>query len=77
MCIRDSSATRDEAIAKMRRALDEFLVEGIQTTIPFHRKLMDDERFQEGNFTTGFINEFDMWLLGSILPLCQTHVFDP
>ncbi len=52
------SATRDEAIAKMRRALDEFIIKGVKTTIPFHRKLMDDERFIEGNFTTDFINEF-------------------
>jgi len=56
------SATRDEAIAKMKRALDEFIIEGrgIKTTIPFHQKLMCDERFKEGNFTTDFINEFDI-----------------
>ncbi len=56
------SATRDEAIAKMRRALDEFIIEGrgIKTTIPFHQKLMRDERFREGNFTTDFINDFEL-----------------
>ncbi len=53
--------TRTEAIAKMKRALEEFLIEGIKTTIPFHLKLMDDKRFIEGNFNTGFINEFD-WI---------------
>lgn len=53
------AATRTEAIAKMKRALEEFLIEGIKTTIPFHLKLMDDERFISGNFNTGFINEFE------------------
>ncbi len=51
---------RDDAIAKMKRALDEFLIEGVKTTIPFHKKLMVDEHFVEGNFTTDFINEFEM-----------------
>jgi acetyl-CoA carboxylase, biotin carboxylase subunit len=51
--------TRDEVIAKMRRALDEFVVEGIKTTIPFHQKLMQDERFLAGDFNTGFLNNFD------------------
>ncbi len=50
---------RDEAIAKMKRALEEFIVEGIKTTIPFHIKLMENERFIEGNFNTGFLNEFE------------------
>jgi len=50
---------REEAIAKMQRALDEFIVEGIETTVPFHQKLMRDERFREGNFNTGFIKDFD------------------
>ena len=47
--------TRDEAISKMRRALDEFVIEGIKTTIPFHRKLMDDPNFIKGNYTTKFM----------------------
>ena len=51
--------TREEAIAKMRRALDEFILEGIKTTVPFHQKLMKDERFETGNFHTGFLREFD------------------
>lgn len=52
--------TRDEAILKMRRALDEFIIEGIKTTIPFHRRLMKDKRFNDGMFDTGFLNDFDM-----------------
>jgi acetyl-CoA carboxylase biotin carboxylase subunit len=52
--------TRDQAIRKMRRALDEFVVEGVDTTIPFHQQLMDDERFQEGNFNTRFLDNFEM-----------------
>ncbi|MCL4117595.1 UNVERIFIED_CONTAM: hypothetical protein GTU68_066763 [Idotea baltica] len=53
------AATRTECIAKMKRALEEFLIEGIKTTIPFHLKLMDDERFISGNFNTSFINNFE------------------
>jgi acetyl-CoA carboxylase biotin carboxylase subunit len=52
--------TRQECITKMERALDEFIVEGVKTTIPFHKKLMKDERFRSGNFHTGFLNDFDM-----------------
>jgi len=52
--------TRDQAIRKMRRALDEFVVEGVQTTIPFHQQLMDDERFQNGQFDTRFLDDFEM-----------------
>ncbi len=51
--------TREEVIAKMRRALDEFIVEGIKTTVPFHQKLMLNQDFIDGNFNTGFINTFD------------------
>jgi len=54
-----SAFSREEVIAKMERALDEFIVEGIKTTIPFHQKLMKDERFRAGNFTTKFLEEFD------------------
>ena len=50
--------TREECIRKMRRALDEFIVEGIKTTIPFHRALMDDERFLSGKYDTGFLADF-------------------
>jgi len=52
--------TRPEAIAKMRRALDEFVIEGIKTTIPFHRKLMDDPDFVKGNYTTKFMETFEI-----------------
>ncbi len=52
--------TREEALTKMSRALDEFIVEGIKTTIPFHKKLMKDENFRKGNFNTGFIDTFDL-----------------
>jgi len=51
--------TREEAIAKMRRALREFVIDGIKTTIPFHRKLMEDPSFLEGNYTTKFLETFD------------------
>jgi acetyl-CoA carboxylase biotin carboxylase subunit len=44
----------------MKRALQEFVIEGIKTTIPFHIKLMDDERFKSGNFTTAFMEGFDL-----------------
>lgn len=54
-----SAFSREEVIAKMERALDEFIVEGIKTTIPFHQKLMKDERFRAGNFNTKFLEEFD------------------
>ena len=50
--------TRSECITKMERALDEFIVEGIKTTIPFHKQLMKDESFRKGDFHTGFINDF-------------------
>ena len=51
--------TREEAIQKMERALDEFVVEGIKTTVPFHQKLMRNEDFRKGNFHTGFLNTWD------------------
>ena len=51
--------TREEAILKMRRALDEYIIEGIKTTIPFHQKLMMNEDFCKGNFTTKFMESFE------------------
>jgi acetyl-CoA carboxylase biotin carboxylase subunit len=51
--------TREEAILKMRRALDEYIIEGIKTTIPFHQKLMMNEDFCNGNFTTKFMETFE------------------
>lgn len=50
--------TRELAIARMRRALEMMVVEGIKTTIPLHLKIMNDERFQTGNFSTKFMEEF-------------------
>ncbi len=52
--------TRELAINKMRRALDEFVIEGVATTIPFHRQLMEDERFQAGEFDTTFLEHFEL-----------------
>ncbi len=55
-----TSQTREEAIDKMRRALDEFIIEGIKTTIPFHRQLMDDPAYVEGDYTTKFMETFEI-----------------
>ncbi|MEO9532425.1 MAG: acetyl-CoA carboxylase biotin carboxylase subunit [Crocinitomicaceae bacterium] len=52
--------TREEAITKMERALDEYFIEGIKTTIPFHRQLMKDPEFRKGNFTTKFMDTFEI-----------------
>lgn len=52
--------TREEAITKMRRALDEYIIEGVKTTIPFHQQLMENKKFNEGDFTTDFMNTFEM-----------------
>lgn len=51
-------ADRAEAIARMRRALDECIITGIKTTIPFQQALMDDDRFRRGDFSTRYLNEF-------------------
>ncbi len=55
-----TAQTREEAINKMKRALDEFVIEGIKTTIPFHRQLMDHPDYLAGNYTTAFMNDFVM-----------------
>jgi acetyl-CoA carboxylase, biotin carboxylase subunit len=55
-----TAQTREEAIAKMKRALDEFVVEGVKTTIPFHLQLMDDPDYLAGNYTTKFMEDFQM-----------------
>lgn len=55
-----TAQTRDEAIDKMRRALDEFVIEGIKTTIPFHRQLMDHPDYLAGNYTTKFMEDFKL-----------------
>ena len=53
-------ATREEAIARMKRALGEFVVEGIHTTIPFHLNLLDHEVFVKGDFNTKFLEKYDV-----------------
>lgn len=55
-----TAQSREEAISKMRRALDEFVIEGVKTTIPFHRQLMDDPKYIEGDYTTAFMDTFKM-----------------
>ncbi len=52
--------TREECIKKMQRALDEFVIEGIKTTVPFHKALMKNEAFRSGDFNTGFMNTFNI-----------------
>ncbi|UOY09027.1 acetyl-CoA carboxylase biotin carboxylase subunit [Muricauda sp. SCSIO 64092] len=55
-----TAQTREEAINKMRRALDEFVIEGIKTTIPFHRQLMESPDYLAGNYTTKFMEDFEI-----------------
>ncbi len=55
-----TARTRDEAIDTMYRALSEYVIEGVKTTIPFHLQLMQNEDFREGNFTTKFLEGFKM-----------------
>ncbi|HSO56765.1 MAG TPA: acetyl-CoA carboxylase biotin carboxylase subunit [Paenisporosarcina sp.] len=52
--------TREEAVAKMKRALSEFVIDGVYTTIPFHAKLMDHEVFKSGDFDTKFLEKYDV-----------------
>ena len=52
--------TRDDAIEKMKRALREFVIEGVKTTIPFHLQLMDNPDYRSGNYTTKFMEDFVM-----------------
>lgn len=51
--------TREEAISKMERALEEYIIEGVKTTLPFHQALMKNKDFLKGNFTTKFLETFD------------------
>jgi acetyl-CoA carboxylase biotin carboxylase subunit len=55
-----TAQTRQEAIDKMRRALDEFVIEGVKTTIPFHRQLMVHPDYVAGNYTTKFMESFEL-----------------
>ena len=50
--------TRAEAISRMRRALDEFVVVGIQTTIPLHQRIVDDAEFRRGDYTIHWLESF-------------------
>jgi len=52
-------SNRDEAIDRMSRALEEFIVEGVATTIPFHMQVMKDDRFRKGEFDTHFLDSFN------------------
>ncbi len=55
-----SGPSRESVIAKMERALEEFIVEGVQTTIPFHKRLMRSKLFQSGVYSTSFLETFDL-----------------
>ena len=55
-----TARTRKEAIAIMERALEEFYIEGIKTTIPLHKKILKDERFRKGNYNIKFLENFDL-----------------
>ncbi|MEL0300542.1 MAG: acetyl-CoA carboxylase biotin carboxylase subunit, partial [Flavobacteriaceae bacterium] len=55
-----TAQTREEAINKMKRALDEFIIEGVKTTIPFHRQLMEEHDYVKGDYTTKFMESFEM-----------------
>lgn len=55
-----SAQTREEAIKKMHRALSEYIIDGVKTTIPFHIQLFENEEFKKGNFTTKFLETFKM-----------------
>lgn len=52
--------TREEAIKKMHRALSEYIIDGVKTTIPFHIQLFEDEKFKKGDFTTKFLEDFKL-----------------
>ncbi len=52
--------TRDEAIMRMRRALDEFIIEGVKTSIPLHKKILEDPDFQSGNISTKFMERYNI-----------------
>ena len=55
-----TAQTREEAINKMKRALDEFIIEGVKTTIPFHRQLMEEPDYVKGDYTTKFMESSEM-----------------
>ena len=51
---------REESLNQMSRALEEFIIEGISTTIPFHKQILNDKRFVRGDFNTRFLEHFEM-----------------
>ncbi len=55
-----SAQTREEALAKMERALSEYVIEGVHTTIPFHLQLLQNEKFRAGEYTTKFLEDFEL-----------------
>ena len=55
-----TARTRKEAIDKLERALDEFVIEGVKTTIPFHQQLLQNEDFRNGVYTTKFMEDFEL-----------------
>jgi acetyl-CoA carboxylase biotin carboxylase subunit len=55
-----TAQTREGAISKMKRALEEFVIEGVKTTIPFHLKLMNNPAYIKGDYTTKFMEDFSM-----------------
>ena len=55
-----TAQTREETIDKMLRALGEYVIEGVKTTIPFHIQLLQNEDFRKGNFTTKFLETFEL-----------------
>ncbi|MEL6589218.1 MAG: acetyl-CoA carboxylase biotin carboxylase subunit [Bacteroidota bacterium] len=55
-----TGSSREDAISKMARALEEFIVEGVRTTIPFHQQLMHDDKFHSGIYATDFLENFDL-----------------
>jgi acetyl-CoA carboxylase biotin carboxylase subunit len=55
-----SGRTRDEVIVRMKRCLEEFVIEGVSTTIPLHQQILEDKRFCQGDFTTYFMNDFQL-----------------
>jgi acetyl-CoA carboxylase biotin carboxylase subunit len=54
-----SAPTREDAIKRMKRSLEEFIIEGVKTTIPYHIQLMEDENFKNGTFNTKYLEEFN------------------
>lgn len=60
-----SGQTREEVMVRMKRALSEFVIEGVKTTIPFHIEMMDNEIFKSGKFTTKFLDDYDFTKLKS------------